>query len=248
MAINKTTGILVIVIVILVVLLTVTTVYPIGEFGYKIKSSGSGGGSSGFYDVAVTKFTAFPLYPYEGQEVFFDCFVKNVGTKTTKDLGYNLNFGDGTGSGGAGPIQLPPGGVVNFTALHVYNYTDNFTAKCTASTTRDRNSANNQMTTTVHVYPYYSYLASIYYGYGSIFVSSIPWQARTYLDNVYQGLTPILMDYVETGMHQVKITKTGYNDYINTVNVTLNETIYLINVTLTQSSTRSGEDVIPIAG
>nr|WP_321498859.1 PEGA domain-containing protein [uncultured Methanolobus sp.] len=54
---------------------------------------------------------------------------------------------------------------------------------------------------------------------GFISVSSNPTGASIYLDGVYNGLTPKTLADVSTGSHTVKLSKSGYTDYINTVSV-----------------------------
>ena len=54
---------------------------------------------------------------------------------------------------------------------------------------------------------------------GSIYVSSYPAGANVYLDDSYQGTTPITIYDIATGSHTIKLTKSGYKDYQKTVYV-----------------------------
>jgi hypothetical protein len=52
---------------------------------------------------------------------------------------------------------------------------------------------------------------------GSIFVSSFPSGANIYLDNEYKGLTPLTLEYIENGRHDVRVRHAGYEDWITNV-------------------------------
>ena len=54
---------------------------------------------------------------------------------------------------------------------------------------------------------------------GSIYVSSYPTGANVYLDDSYQGTTPITIYDIDTVSHTIKLTKSGYEDYQKTVYV-----------------------------
>jgi len=54
---------------------------------------------------------------------------------------------------------------------------------------------------------------------GSISVTSSPAGAQVYIDNVYRGVTPLTLDGIPTGTHQVRLALAGYNDYSTTVEV-----------------------------
>jgi hypothetical protein len=60
--------------------------------------------------------------------------------------------------------------------------------------------------------------------YGRIIATSHPQGAKVYLDNVYKGVTPLNLDRVAAGQHQIKLVKTGYEDWISTIMVTVNQT------------------------
>jgi len=55
--------------------------------------------------------------------------------------------------------------------------------------------------------------------YGRIIATSQPQGAKVYLDNVYRGTTPLNLDRVATGQHQIKLAKTGYQDWSSYVSV-----------------------------
>ncbi|HOD86015.1 MAG TPA: PEGA domain-containing protein [Methanoculleus sp.] len=54
---------------------------------------------------------------------------------------------------------------------------------------------------------------------GSISVTSSPAGAQVYIDNVYRGITPLTLDGIPTGTHQVRLALAGYSDYSTTVEV-----------------------------
>jgi hypothetical protein len=62
---------------------------------------------------------------------------------------------------------------------------------------------------------------------GTLSVNSNPTGAKVYVDNSYKGITPIKLN-LEVGTYTVKITKTGYLDYTETVKITENKQ-YSIN-------------------
>jgi hypothetical protein len=55
--------------------------------------------------------------------------------------------------------------------------------------------------------------------YGTISVSSIPSGADVYLDNEYKGLTPLTLKNIENGNHAVLVRMSGYQDWIQFVEV-----------------------------
>jgi len=85
---------------------------------------------------------------------------------------------------------------------------------------------------------YYDYLANVYVppkrtavlnailtpiipinNTGSLFVSSTPSAAPLFVDNVFKGLTPITVSGLSAGSHSVKVSKTGYFDFVTTVSI-----------------------------
>lgn len=60
--------------------------------------------------------------------------------------------------------------------------------------------------------------------YGRIVAISQPQGAKIYLDNVYRGTTPLSLDRVATGQHQIKLVKTGYQDWSSYVSVSSSRT------------------------
>ena len=61
--------------------------------------------------------------------------------------------------------------------------------------------------------------------YGRIIVSSQPQGAKVYLDNVQRGMTPLNLDRVATGQHQIKLVMAGYQDWSNYVSVSPSQTM-----------------------
>ena len=60
--------------------------------------------------------------------------------------------------------------------------------------------------------------------YGRIITTSQPQGAKVYLDSVYRGTTPLNLDRVATGQHQIKLVKTGYQDWSSYVSVSPSRT------------------------
>jgi hypothetical protein len=60
--------------------------------------------------------------------------------------------------------------------------------------------------------------------YGRVVVTSYPQGAKVYLDNVYKGVTPLNLDRVTAGQHQIKLVKTGYQDWSSYVSVSPSRT------------------------
>jgi len=60
--------------------------------------------------------------------------------------------------------------------------------------------------------------------YGRIIVTSQPQGAKVYLDNIQRGMTPLNLDRVATGQHQIKLVMAGYQDWSNYVSVSPSRT------------------------
>jgi len=60
--------------------------------------------------------------------------------------------------------------------------------------------------------------------HGRIITTSQPQGAKVYLDSVYRGTTPLNLDRVATGQHQVKLVMTGYQDWSSYVSVSPSRT------------------------
>ena len=60
--------------------------------------------------------------------------------------------------------------------------------------------------------------------YGRIIATSHPQGAKVYLDNVYKGVTPLNLDRVAAGQHQIKLVKTGYQDWSSYISVSPSRT------------------------
>jgi hypothetical protein len=66
---------------------------------------------------------------------------------------------------------------------------------------------------------------------GTVSVSSTPPGARVFLDDVDRGTTPITITGVSTGFHLLKVTISGYEDYLKAVLVKSGQTV-TISITL----------------
>lgn len=62
---------------------------------------------------------------------------------------------------------------------------------------------------------------------GSISISSEPGGAEVYLDDIYEGITPIEMSNIPVGPHVVKLVKSGYYNYSSSINVEGDKTTQL---------------------
>jgi len=60
--------------------------------------------------------------------------------------------------------------------------------------------------------------------YGRIIVTSQPQGAKVYLDNIQRGMTPLNLDRVAPGQHQIKLVMAGYQDWSNYVSVSPSRT------------------------
>jgi hypothetical protein len=80
---------------------------------------------------------------------------------------------------------------------------------------------------------------------GTIYVVSTPQGANAYVDGVYYGITPALANGLDPGNHQVRISLSGFQDWIGTVFVTsgatttVTQTLRVGTTTPTQAPTQS---------
>jgi len=75
---------------------------------------------------------------------------------------------------------------------------------------------------------------------GAINLTSTPSGAKIYLDNKYQGIAPQTLSNLEPGTYQLKLTKSGYQDWQQEVTVSPDKTIEIF-VNLTSLSLALGE-------
>jgi hypothetical protein len=76
---------------------------------------------------------------------------------------------------------------------------------------------------------------------GSISVSSVPKSASVYIDNIFQGMTNVIVGNLAVGSHTVTLKLAGYQTWTNTVAVNNQQTTY-ISATLTPvSSPQTGD-------
>ncbi len=73
-----------------------------------------------------------------------------------------------------------------------------------------------------------------HYTTGTVSVSSTPPGARVFLDDVDRGTTPITITGVSTGFHLLKVTLSGYEDYLKAVLVKSGQTA-TVSITLQRS-------------
>jgi hypothetical protein len=60
---------------------------------------------------------------------------------------------------------------------------------------------------------------------GYVFVSSTPGGANVYIDNVYEGITPVNLSTIAPGTHALRLTMSGYADYGTTITVAGGSTV-----------------------
>jgi hypothetical protein len=76
---------------------------------------------------------------------------------------------------------------------------------------------------------------------GSISVSSVPKSASVYIDNIFEGMTNVIVGNLAAGPHTVTLKLAGYQTWTNTVSVNNQQTTY-ISATLTPvSSPQTGD-------
>ncbi len=76
---------------------------------------------------------------------------------------------------------------------------------------------------------------------GSISVSSVPKSASVYIDNIFEGMTNVIVGNLAAGTHTVTLKLAGYQTWTNTVTVNNQQTTY-ISATLTPvSSPQTGD-------
>ena len=77
---------------------------------------------------------------------------------------------------------------------------------------------------------------------GSISVSSVPKSASVYIDNIFEGMTNVVVGNLAAGSHTVTLKLAGYQTWTNTVTVNNQQTTY-ITATLTPISSPSTGDL-----
>jgi len=72
--------------------------------------------------------------------------------------------------------------------------------------------------------------------YGRIFAISNPPGAKVYLDNFYQGVTPLNLDSITSGQHSIKLVLSGYQEWNSYVSVFPSQTTTVSADLITQQS------------
>lgn len=84
-----------------------------------------------------------------------------------------------------------------------------------------------------HQYEYISETLLAPINTGSLYVDSSPRGADIYLDDRYEGETPRRIDFIPVGTHTLRLSKDGYRDHIQQVNIEANQTTsVIINLTV----------------
>lgn len=80
-------------------------------------------------------------------------------------------------------------------------------------------------------------------GSGTIQISSEPGGATVYVDGVYTGITNLVAGQISPGRHEVKVTRSGYDDYQEWISVQDKETVK-VKATFKPASSSSGGFVV----
>jgi hypothetical protein len=75
---------------------------------------------------------------------------------------------------------------------------------------------------------------------GAINLTSTPSGASVFLDDSFKGVSPIIISNVPVGKHIIKVTKSGYQDWQQEINVSSDKTIEIF-IYLAQLSSALGE-------
>jgi len=67
---------------------------------------------------------------------------------------------------------------------------------------------------------------------GSIYVLTTPLGAEVFVDDTFKGITPIHMNYIGYGIHNIRIEKNGYMTEERTIKMNQNKRPLKIEVTL----------------
>lgn len=62
--------------------------------------------------------------------------------------------------------------------------------------------------------------------FGSLAIAK-PEGARVFIDREYVGTTPLLLEYLEAGSHEVNLSKSGFRDFLRRVDIAPGETVRL---------------------
>lgn len=83
---------------------------------------------------------------------------------------------------------------------------------------------------------------------GSLSISSVPSGAQVEIDDHLHGITPLVIDTLPEGSHQITISKSGYHPWTGTVMVTAGETTDLVQSLhpLPPSPTPSPSPLLPV--
>jgi hypothetical protein len=80
-------------------------------------------------------------------------------------------------------------------------------------------------------------------GSGTVQISSEPGGATVYIDGVYVGITNLVAGHISPGRHQVKVTRSGYEDYVEWV-VVQDKGNVLVKATFKPATAASGGFVV----
>jgi len=84
---------------------------------------------------------------------------------------------------------------------------------------------------------------------GSLNIASMPTGSEVYLDNIFKGYTPALLDGITPGEHQVLLKYTGFMDYTTTVTVVSGQTTPLsVSLQAAPSPTQAAPSIAVLIG
>jgi PKD repeat protein len=137
---------------------------------------------------------------------------------------YSWDFGDGTTS----PAQNP-----RHTYMNAGLYSVTLGARDICSDAVSTASMSHFVTVTVQS--------------GTLSVTTVPQGANVFIDNVFKGVTPLVLTDTPSGYHILRITLPGYDDYITGATVDPSKTV-LVQVALSGdgvANTTTGEPATP---
>lgn len=137
---------------------------------------------------------------------------------------WHWDFGDGTSS----PAQNP---------RHTY-----MTAGLYSVTLEARDICTNAVSTASM-----SHYITITVQSGTLAITTVPEKANVFVDNVFRGVTPLTLPDTPSGIHMLRLTLPGYEDYLKSITVEPRKTV-LVEVDLTSSTpnaTTTGASLTP---
>ena len=169
------------------------------------------GAASSKMDLVITNMTTTPASPQIGEQVTLKVTVKNIGTGKTPASTLRLKFASGgiyetatptLNAGGAYTSSFPIGQQPFGSSVYV-------AVADATNVIAESNELNNNKSITIYIPQTLNNLQ----------VNSTPDNARTYLNGVYKGQTPMTINNLALGTYNLTLTKQFYQDYSTSINV-----------------------------